>query len=167
MQIRAERPADRSAISAVNRAAFETGTEANLVDALRARAEPFISLVADDDGAIVGHIAFSPVTLSGYVEAKVAGLGPMAVMPDRQGQGLGSALVRTGLDACRQLGFGAVVVVGHPEYYPRFGFVPASSFGLTCEYDVPDEVFMALELESGTLHGKSGIVRYHPAFESL
>ena len=164
MVIRPERSEDIGGIRAVNRAAFETATEADLVDALREQADPVVSLVAEEAGSIAGHIMFSPVTLSGGGRTPLMGLAPMAVRPDAQRRGIGSALVRAGLDRCRHLGCGAVVVVGHPEYYPRFGFVPASRFGISCEYDVPDEVFMLLELEPGVLGGQSGTVRYHPAF---
>ncbi len=110
---------------------------------------------------------FSPVTLPGFPELKIMGLGPMAVIPGHQGQGIGSALVRAGLKQCRQIGFGAVVVLGHPEYYPRFGFVPSTRFGIGCEYDVPKEVFMVLELDNGYLHSASGKVEYHTAFNNL
>jgi putative acetyltransferase len=166
MPIRPELQTDIAAVRAVNCAAFETGTEADLVDALREQADPIISLVADEAGAIVGHILFSPVTLSGHAELKIVGLAPMAVIPGHQRRGVGSALVRAGLERCRQLGYRAVIVLGHSEYYPRFGFVPASRFGITCEYEVPDEVFMAVELEPGVLAGASGRISYHPAFGS-
>jgi len=164
VQIRPEQAADIAAIHAVNRAAFDSDTEADLVDALREHADPIISLVADDGGSIVGHILFSPVTLSGHADLKIMGLAPMAVRPAEQRRGIGSALVGAGLERCKQLGSGAVVVLGHPGYYPRFDFVPASRFGLACEYDVPDEAFMALELELGILRGASGTIRYHAAF---
>src|SRR5215468_3983845 len=110
MRIRSEEPADVSAIRTVNQAAFETGAEADLVDVLRGQATPLISLVAEDGGAIVGHILFSPVTLDRHPDVRVMGLGPMAVMPARQRQGIGSALVRNGLDACKRIGVTAVVV---------------------------------------------------------
>ena len=112
MNIRPEREADTPAIRRVNLAAFETSKEAELVDALREQAAPLVSLVAEDAGAIVGHILFSPVTLIGHPEITMMGLAPMAVMPARQRQGIGSALVRDGLDACKRLGASAVVVVG-------------------------------------------------------
>jgi putative acetyltransferase len=167
MQIRPEEPADALGTRSVNLTAFNTSAEANLVDLLREQARPNVSLVADDRGAIVGHILFTPVTLTDHPELRIIGLAPLAVVPAGQRQGIGSALVREGLDRCRQLGFGAVVVLGHAEYYPRFGFSPAARFGLACEYDVPEDVFMALELEPGFLSGKAGTIRYHPAFSSV
>ena len=92
----------------------------------------------------------------------------MAVVPDRQRHGVGSALAEAGIAACREDGYEAVIVLGHPDYYPRFGFVPASRFGLRSEYDVPDDVFMALELTPGALHGRGpGTIRYHPAFGNV
>lgn len=151
----------------VNAAAFETSAESNLIDALREQAMPIVSLVADDNGVIVGHIMFSAVTLSGHPDLKVMGLGPMAVMPEHQRKGIGSALVRAGLEHCKRLGFVAVVVLGHAEYYPRFGFSPAARFGIRSEYDVPDDVFMAVELQPAALSGKTGTVKYHAAFASV
>jgi len=167
MQIRAERKADTVAIQAVNESAFETPAEAGLVSALREQARPLVSLVAEVDGAIVGHIMFSPVFLSGHPDLEIMGLAPMAVVPERQREGIGSALVRAGLEECRRLGFGAVVVLGHPEYYSRFGFSPSVHFGIGCQYDVPEGVFMALELRPGSLGDAAGEVEYHPAFEAL
>ena len=167
MNIREERPEDAGTVRAVNLAAFETSVEANLVDALRDQARPIVSLVAEDGGAIVGHILFSPVTLVHGPNLPMMGLAPMAVVPERQRTGIGSRLVRAGLEHCRREGVAAVVVVGHATYYPRFGFVPGSRFGLACEYDVPDDVFLACELRDGALSGVSGTVRYHPAFANL
>jgi putative acetyltransferase len=167
MHIRPERPEDILGIRHVNLTAFDTAAEAGLVDALRQRAQPIVSLVAVDGEAVVGHILFSPVTLPPHADLQIMGLAPMAVLPDRQRQGIGSALVRTGLDECRRIGFGAIVVLGHAEYYPRFGFVPASTFGLRSEYDVPDDVFLALELFPGALRQRAGTIRYHPAFAGL
>lgn len=167
MQIRPERDTDRDAVRAVNAAAFPTPAEADLVDALREQARPVISLVAERDGAIVGHILFSPVTLDSRPGLSMMGLAPMAVAPEHQRSGVGLALVRAGLDECRQKGFSAVVVLGHPEYYPRFGFVPAVRYGLRSEYDVPDEVFMVQELVPGALEGAPGTIRYHAAFGSV
>lgn len=165
--ISAERPDDIDAVHRLNASAFDTRAEADLVDALRARARPVVSLVAKEADMVVGHIMFSPVSLSGARAPRIMGLAPMAVAAAYRGRGVGSALVVEGLARCRQLGFGAVVVLGHPGYYPRFGFVNASRFGISSEYDVPDEAFMTVELEPGCLHGASGIARYHDAFGSL
>lgn len=167
MLIRAERDTDRAAVHAVNAAAFPTPLEADLVDALRQQAHPLISLVAERDGTILGHILFTPVTLESRPDLRIMGLAPMAVAPEHQLSGIGSALVQAGLAECKQLGFSAVVVLGHPDYYPRFGFTPAVRYGLRSKYDVPDEVFMALELVPGALREATGTIKYHPAFSSV
>ena len=168
MVIRAEEPRDSRAIHAVEVAAFGQPAEAELVDALRrAGVAPLVSLVADDAGAIVGHALFSPVTLDRHPATRLMGLGPMAVAPARQRSGIGSALVREGSAACARAGIAGLVVLGHPEYYPRFGFVPASRFGIGSEYDAPDEAFMAMELVAGAFTGVSGTVRYHAAFGAV
>ena len=167
MLIRAEKENDRDAVYTVNASAFESPSEANLVDALLEQAQPVVSLVAEDNGEVVGHIMFSPVSLSEYPDLKLMGLAPMAVAPEHQRKGIGSALVRAGLEQCKQLGFAAVVVLGHPEYYPRFGFLPSSRFGIDSEYEVPEEVFMAKELQPGALSGKTGRVKYHAAFSNV
>ena len=167
MRIRDEEQKDRAAVHAVNVSAFETPTEADLVDALREQTHPGVSLVAVEDGPIVGHIMFSPVSLSGHPGLKIMGLAPMAVAPEHQRQGIGSALVRAGLDRCKQRGFGAIVVLGHPEYYPRFGFQPSTRFGIRSEYEVPEEVFMVFELRPGYLRDASGTIKYHAAFSNV
>lgn len=161
MHIRPEAPSDHAAVHDVNVAAFGREVEARLVAMLRNQARPLVSLVAEDAGTVVGHIMFSPVSLGGFA-GLMMGLAPMAVAPARQRGGIGSALVRAGLGACRT--FDAVVVLGHAGYYPRFGFVPASRFGIRCEYDVPDDVFMVREMAPGRLDGKRGTIRYHAAF---
>ncbi|MGQ0569035.1 MAG: GNAT family N-acetyltransferase [Armatimonadota bacterium] len=167
MLIRAEEKNDQAAVYAVNASAFETQAEANLVDALREHAQPIVSLIAEDNGTIVGHIMFSPVSLPDSPSLRIIGLAPMAVAPEHQRKGIGSALVRDGLEQCKQLGFGAVVVLGHPEYYPRFGFLPSVRFGIGCEYEVPQEAFMAVELQPGYLSGVSGKIKYHAAFSNV
>ena len=166
--IRSEKQADSEAIRRVNTLAFGGTDEASLVDALRKAADPLISLVAIEDNQVVGHILFSPVTIEfGNSEAPALGLAPMAVLPEHQRKGIGSQLVRAGLRECQQLGSNVVVVLGHPDYYPRFGFVPASQKGLSSEYPVPDEVFMVVELEPGALSGRHGLVKYRPEFSEV
>src|SRR5262245_11742413 len=167
MRVRSEAEADRAAVRAVNEAAFGADLEADIVEVLRGRDRQLISLVADVGGEVVGHILFSPVSLTGHPHLKVMGLGPMAVLPHRQRKGIGSALVSEGLASCKRLGYHAVVVIGHAEYYPRFGFVPATRYALRSEYDVPEEVFMVIELEAGALRGAWGLIRYDGAFGTL
>lgn len=165
MKIRREEADDSAAVHTLNATAFESPAEANLVDALRRQAHPVVSLVAEDGQTVVGHIMFSPVSLTGHPDLMIMGLAPMAVMPAHQNKGIGTALLRTGLDECKSLGYGAVVVLGHPRYYPRFGFAPATRFGIGCEYDAPEDAFMVLELQPGYLSGKSGTIKYHAAFK--
>lgn len=162
--IRTERPEDSAVVRAINLAAFEGSTEADLVDALRVSASPLISLVAEIEGKIVGHVLFSPMTIDGDHKLLLMGLAPMAVAPAHQRKGAGSALIRAGLERCKQLGADAVFVLGHPNYYPRFGFQPSARFGVRSDYDVPEGTFLAIELRPGSLHGVNGIVHYHEAF---
>ncbi len=164
--IRQEQPNDIAAIRRVNEHAFDTPQEARLVDALRGAAHPFVSLVAVKGDEVMGHICFTPVTIDGDggADRLAMGLAPMAVLPEYQQRGLGSHLVRAGLDECRRLGCEIVVVLGHPAYYPRFGFGTAREKGLRSEYDVPDEAFMVMELKPGILDGVGGLVRYHEVF---
>ncbi|HEX8173502.1 MAG TPA: N-acetyltransferase [Pyrinomonadaceae bacterium] len=162
--IRAETAEDVSSVRRVNEAAFERKEEADLVDRLREAAEPRISLVAVSGAQVVGHIFFSPVTLEAEgADFAIMGLAPMAVLPGHRNQGIGSRLVLEGLEQCRLIGCYVVVVLGHPEYYPRFGFVPASRKGLSCEYPVPDEAFMVTELKPNAL-SVGGLVKYRPEF---
>jgi len=164
--IREEAPNDANPIYALNAAAFETDAEARLVMALRAHGRLTLSLVAVQDSMVVGHVAFSPVTVSrpdGSVLAGI-GLGPMAVAPSHQGHGIGKRLARIGLERLRAAGHPFCVVLGHPNFYPRFGFKRASGYGIRWERDVPEEVFFALELAPGALEDVSGVVRYSPEF---
>jgi putative acetyltransferase len=165
--IRPEKPRDYLAVHEVNALAFVTPTEANLVEVLRKEVHPIVSLVAEDEGTIVGHIMFSPVSLTGHADLKIMGLGPMAVAPEQQRQGIGSGLVKAGLERCKELGFGAVVVLEHIGYYPRFGFIPAVHFGIECEYEVPQDAFMIMELQSFYLKCAQGIIQYPPAFNDV
>ena len=165
--IRPEADADKAAVFEVNAAAFPTEAEGKLVDTLRVSADPFISLVAVDEQDVVGHIMFTPVTLEPFDNLQLMGLAPMAVSPSRQRGGIGTELVKAGLDRCRALGIGAVAVLGHPEFYPRFGFRPSSQWGIKCEYDVPEDVFVLLGLAADYLQNKQGIIRYHAAFADV
>ena len=166
--IRPETPENKAAICHVNEEAFGDTGEAGLVDKLRSRQAIILSLVAIDGDRVIGHILFSPVTVESESQSfSAVGLGPMAVLPHYQKRGVGSELVRAGLEECRRLGHEIVVVLGHPDYYPRFGFVSASTYGIRCEYDVPNEVFMVLELREGALSGRSGTVKYQPEFNEV
>jgi putative acetyltransferase len=174
IQVRDEQLEDIPAIRSVHQAAFPGPGEARLVDLLRQAGKASISLVAEFDGVVAGHILFSPVTAGreeanllssepARVDRKGLGLAPVAVLPEYQSQGIGSALIRAGLEMCRKCGFEFVVVLGAPRYYSRFGFRPASRFGLENEYGV-DEEFMAQELTPGGLSGVKGLVKYQPEF---
>ncbi len=166
VDIRPERRDDIATIRAVNDAAFGGQAESRIVDAARVAGHVDISLVAVAGQEIVGHILFTPIRIEPpRVRARVLGLGPMAVRPSLQRRGIGSALVRAGLDAARRRGCDAIVVIGHPAFYPRFGFQRASRFGLTSEFPAPDEAFMAAELTPGALEGAAGLVRYGPEFD--
>jgi putative acetyltransferase len=170
-RIRPESPIDHPAVYEINRRAFGQPAEAGLVEVLRRKSDAHISLVAERDGQVIGHILFTPVTIDvgggRLARLRAMGLAPMAVLPEFHRQGIGSELVRRGLTACRDVGYEAVVVLGHPDFYPRFGFVPASTFGLTCEYNVPDPVFMVIELVPGALQDIRGLVEYAPEFANV
>ncbi len=156
---------DLDAIHRVHAAAFETDAEARLVDALRANGTLIVSLVAEVDGGIAGHIAFSPVTVDGKDVGGI-GLAPVAVLPAHQREGIGGALIRAGIAECERLAYGFVVLLGHPEYYPRFGFVKASSFNLGNEYGA-DDAFMAYEIKNGAIPAGGGLIRYAAEFGEL
>lgn len=146
MLVRAERPTDHTAIAAVTEAAFGKPREARLVEAIRASDGfvPELSLVADDDGVIVGHIMLSYVSLDDG--RRLLELGPMSVRPDRQGKGIGGALIRAALAVADERGEPLVLVLGHPSYYPRFGFRRASALGIIPPDGIPDEAWMATTL---------------------
>lgn len=171
MIIRPEKLDDIAAIRIVNERAFGRVEEADLVDALRRNDKATISFVAEDSGSIIGHILFSPVTilpnLAGETIATGIGLAPLAIIPEKQNQRVGSTLIEHGLRKCRNEGFRFVVVLGHPAYYPRFGFIPAGRFNLRSEYNVADDVFMAMELVEGALSGCVGVVKYQPEFDDF
>jgi putative acetyltransferase len=163
--IRLEAPGDVIQVRRINELAFGQPAEADLVDRLRDACAESLSLVAEDE-VVVGHILFTPVVVESSGQRIVGmGLAPMAVLPDRQRNGIGSQLVTRGLDALRDRRCPFVVVVGHPEYYPRFGFEPASRHGIASQWDgMPDEAFMALMLDPRAMTGVSGIARYRDEF---
>ncbi len=162
VSIRAETPADRAAVAEVNRLAFSGEDEVGIVNRLRADELVIASLVAEEAGRIVGHILFSELPIETETESvRAAALAPMAVVPERQKQGIGAALVAAGLTACRAAGVEAVIVLGHPEYYPRFGFSAELARTLRAPFSGP--AFMAMELTPGTL-AAGGTVCYPAAF---
>ena len=167
MLIRRETEADKSAVEELLLSTFEENSESRLVTQLRAHAKPLVSLVAEQDGKVIGHILFSPVILDSNPSLQLMGLAPMAVKPSQQRLGIGTALIEAGLHHCQQQKIGAVVVLGHPDYYPKFGFSSAADYDIKSEYDVPTETFMLIELQEDYLHGHSGTVQYHEAFKAL
>ncbi len=164
-QIRVVYPGDEAAIVRVHREAFGRVEEAEIARQLHARGDECVSLAARDGDEIVGHVFFSPVSVDGRPFARPPmGLGPVGVLPEKQRSGAGIALCRAGIEACRSRGAPFLVVLGHPEYYPRFGFVPAMRFGLTFGLMPLRDAFMAMELTLGALTGVTGPVRYLPEF---
>ncbi len=167
--VRPEENGDIAAVRGVNLQAFEASAEADLVDALRAAGGASLSLVAIEDGVVAGHILFSPVEIEG-TEGVFLALAPVAVATARQGRGIGSELIRAGLDRCREIGARAVVLLGDPAYYSRFGFRVASEWGLASKWDdqAPPGAFQAIELADGSLGGPAGrTVRFHKAFDEV
>ena len=168
-RIRPETTDDHAQVYEVNRLAFGCEEEAQLVEAMRRTPEhiPELSLVAEHGGRVIGHILFSPITIeTADGPVPTLSLAPMAVRPESQRRGVGSALVRAGLEAARRLGHKSVIVLGHADYYPRFGFVPARPRGIAPPLDVPDEAFMLIELVPGALAGVHGTVRFPPAYDA-
>lgn len=167
-EIRPEQPSDYARVDEIQRAAFGQDGEARLVEALRERAKPYLSLVAESAGEVVGHVLFSPVSIEGIGDPPpLAGLAPLAVSPEMQGRGAGSALVRAGLRDCEALDWQVVFLLGNPAYYSRFGFTLSAERGLRYESEAFDAAFQLCELVPGALSGCSGWVRYHPAFSEL
>ena len=165
--LRDEGESDAQAIKAVLEGAFKGTGEAVAVEKLRQAGQIVISLVAELDGLIVGHILFSPVTIEpDYPGVRMLGLAPLAVTPSHQGRGIGSRLVQEGLLRCKDAGYDAVVVLGHPTYYSRFGFTRARDSGLDNEYGA-DNAFMVVELKAGALAGVRGMVKYRPEFDGV
>jgi len=170
LTIRQEHPKDFQAVYEINKQAFGQKAEANLVDDLRQSDAfvPELSLVSELDNQLVGHILFTKIKIvNGDLAHESLALAPMAVSADFQKQGIGEQLIREGLKRAAELGFGSVIVLGHEHYYPKFGFEPASKWGIKASFDVPDEVFMAIEIIPNALKHISGTVQYPKEFDSV
>ncbi len=168
MVIREEQASDIDNIYQINSDAFGRDAESKLVNVLRKNVESHISLVAQIGEDLVGHIMFTPVELTGCRDKlTIMGLAPLAILGKFQRSGVGSSLVNAGICRCREQGYGAIVVLGHPHYYPKFGFIPSVNFGITCEYDVSDDKFMTLELIEGSLKNVGGLIKYNEAFSNV
>jgi len=166
LEIRSERNDDHLRVLEVEQSAFDGPVQAELVESLRRSASPSLSLVAVRESEIVGHIFFSPVTFSSAPSSAAAQLSPVAVVPELQGQGIGSQLIRAGLEQCPAKGWASVFLVGNPLYYSRFGFEMAKPRGLAC--GGPHGPFLqVIELEPGALDDVTGDVVFHPAFAKL
>lgn len=167
MIVRTEAESDHPLVYQLNARVFDSDGEAKLVEKLRGSPDTVLSLVAEKEDRIVGHVMFSKVSLIGHADLNIVGLAPLAVAPEMQNLGIGSELVNRGISMCSDAGVDAIVVVGHSHYFPGFGFKPGVSFGIDCEYDVPEDVFMLNELNEGSLLDKKGVVFFHPAFAAL
>lgn len=167
MIIRNEKIEDHEAVREVNLKAFPTDVEATLVEKLRSSMD-VISIVAVQDDKVVGHILFSPLTIEKDEESFSALiLAPVAVLPEYQKQGIGSKLVENGIIECKNQGHSVITLVGHPEFYPRFGFKSAEACGIEHPFEVPSDVFMVYELEPDILNRINGVLKYSPAFEEF
>jgi putative acetyltransferase len=165
--VRPESDTDAASVRALLLEAFETSAEADLVDALRSNARPYLALVAVADGELVGHVAFTSVAFDPMRDRTglAVGLAPLAVASRGRGRGIGALLVSAGLEACREAGAGLVVVLGDPAYYGRFGFEPASKLGLRSTYDAPEEAFMAIALRPFAVPSSKTTVLFRPEFD--
>jgi putative acetyltransferase len=167
INIRQERPEDIQTVRQLLTRAFEKNYEgeAELVDRLRDAEKVTFALVAESEGLVVGHVMYSPLILESAPEGfRGLGLAPLAVLPEYQRQGIGGRLLQESLQQCKDIGYDIVVLLGHPSYYPRFGFSKASEHGLKNEYGV-DDPFMVMELREGALAQVSGLVEFQPEFK--
>ena len=166
--IREERPEDFEEVRHIHRLAFGQDAEGRLVDLLRGCGGAVVSIVAVDGatGAVIGHILFSPARIEGDRIVEGMGLAPMAVLPKFQRQGIGTRMVQAGIEMLKNQGWPFIIVLGHPEYYPRFGFERASHKGVSCQWEgVPDEAFMILILDEKAMERVSGVVKYRCEFD--
>jgi len=167
MMIRKETNTDIQDIRRLNDLVFAGPAEGTIVDAMRDRCPDALSLVAVEGTQIIGHIFFSPVAINGMNGIEAMGLGPMAVLPEYQRKGIGKALITKGIQKLEKAGCAVVVVLGHAGYYPKFGFAPASRYGLKSQWEgIPDDVFMVRFLNREKIGMIGGIVRYRKEFEA-
>lgn len=167
IKIRKEENHDRKLVSLIYKAAFGQASEADLVEALHKSCPERLALVAEEQGQLVGHILFTPATITTDSGTKITGMGlaPIAVTPDLQGQGIGTRLVTAGLAILKEQHCPFVIVLGHPRYYPRFGFVPADQHQIRCQWPgVPVEAFMILVMDEEIMRGVNGIASYREEF---
>ncbi len=164
--IRKEEERDFKKVYEVNRLAFQQENESKLIDKIRNGENfvPDLSLVAKIDDEIVGHILFSRIKIVGDSIFESLALAPVAVIPEFQKQGIGAELIKKGIEKAKELGFDSIIVLGHKEYYPKFGFKRASNWSIECPFEVPDEAFMAIELTEKAFEDKAGTVRYPDEF---
>lgn len=169
MKIRQETPQDFKSVYGINHLAFEQEGESQLIEKIRKGNSfvPELSLVAEQDEKIIGHILFSKIKIIGESTYSSLALAPMSVHPDFQKKGTGSKLVTIGLQIARNLKFEHVIVLGHKNYYPKFGFQKASKWKICCPFEVPEDHFMAIELVEGCLENKGGLVEYPPVFYEI
>jgi putative acetyltransferase len=164
--IRKEEEKDHKKIYEINKSAFGQEDESKLVEKIRSGNNfiPGLSLVADIDNGTIGHILFSRIKIVGSSVFETLALAPMAVIPEFQRQGVGSALIKKGIKIVKELGFDSIIVLGHEDYYPKFGFKRASKWDIKCPFEVPGEAFMAIELNDRALEGRAGTVKYPDEF---
>ena len=168
--LRRETPDDFMQVARLLEMAFCRKNEAALVEKLRhnKKYNPVLSLVADYDGYVMGHILFFPIMIrSEASETESLALAPLAVSPEFQKMGVGGRLIQHGMKTAMEIGYGSAIVLGHPKYYSRFGFVPAITWNIKAPFEVPDDALMAIEFEEGALEKAAGIVEYPQEFSEL
>jgi putative acetyltransferase len=167
LTVRSETDKDIPWVRIVHEHAFEQGVEVDIVDKIRGACPERLSFVAEAEDCVVGHILFTPAAIeSGMKAVKGMALAPMAVLPERQREGVGTRLVKHGLGVLQDRSCPFVIVLGHPDYYPRFGFEPASRYGIRCQWEgVPDEAFMIIIFDEIVMKGIAGVARYRDEFD--
>jgi len=166
IRIRQEVKEDHKRVYEITKMAFDQENESKLIEKIRSGPNfiPELSLVAEKDNEIVGHILFSKIKIVGESEYETLMLAPIAVIPELQKQGIGGKLIKNGIEKAIELGFDSIIVVGHKDYYPKFGFQKASKWGIKCPFEVPDGAFMAIELTENALENKAGVVQFPEEF---